>query len=190
MGCGSVAAPAPLAGPDCCSPAHRRRVGHHGQSLVFKECSCAGHVEGAPWCDLVVHILQIEVLVPLAPFVCGHGCQAHPFGNGRVEFAGSANQHNRSPRHDRKGQRPWGGDALGLLNLVFAENQRRPSRPIHGTNTFKTSLILVLFLEQNISDQKRVGLPGLDKHCLLPSFGSGCYLALSGLMAREAVLIP
>jgi hypothetical protein len=92
---------------------------------------------GAPWPELIAQTLQAEIPVTLASLAHGHGRQAHPLGNGRIGFTGSASQQDLHPLHDRMGQRPWGGDSLELLNLVVAENQRRHrANNCHGTALF------------------------------------------------------
>lgn len=75
--------------------------------------------------ELVVQPFQTEILVALAPLADGHPCRAHSLGDSGVAFTGAAGQHDLGALNNRMRQRSGMGKFLQMLNLMFAENQRR-----------------------------------------------------------------
>ena len=90
--------------------------------------------------------LQTQFPVALAPFADGHPCQPHPFGDGCVGFSGTPGQNVLGALHDRMRQRARAGDALQLLNLVIAEDQRwHRTTKRHGAPRETLRILVVIY---------------------------------------------
>ena len=105
------------------------------QSPVDHLGHCVVIVGARPaWTQLVMQALQTQFPVALAPLADGHARQAHALGDRCVGFASTAGQDDLGALHDRMRERARAGDALQLLNLVIAEEQRwHRTTKRHGT---------------------------------------------------------